>query len=222
MYICDLAACFDACAFYANLRKDENDLAMDDNKKKKILTVSLIALLALLIIGIIILCVVLANPRNSDGNGDFVNTDANDPDKIVPDYPPQDEDPNQAPMENDPGGQLETEEGGGAVNITYGQDARVDLSEGKVTLYCANPSKSTRDMVITLVLDNGSNTVICRSQRVTPGNQIKELPLDENAKEVLLAGGYNAKYVVGCYNPVSNEKDTVELETKGIVLTVVE
>lgn len=200
---------------------DEKNLTMDE-KKKKILTISLIALLILLLIGIIVLCIALANPREGDGGGDIVNTDANDPDKIVPDYPPQDEDPNQSPMENDPGGKLETEEGGGAVNLTYGEEAKVDLSDGKVTLYCANPSKSTRDMVITLVLDNGTETVVCRSQRVTPGNQIRELTLADGAKELLLVGGYNAKYVVGCYNPTTNEKDSVELEAKGIVLTVVQ
>ena len=194
-----------------------------DEKKKKILIISLIALLILLLIGIIVLCVALSNPRDGgDGSGDIVNTDVNDPDKIVPDYPPQDEDPNQAPMENDPGGKLETEEGGGAVNITYGEEAKVDLSDGKVTLYCANPSKSTRDMVIALVLDNGTDTVVCRSQRVTPGNQIRELTLNDSAKELLLVGGYNAKYVVGCYDPETNEKDSVELEAKGIVLTVVQ
>ena len=193
-----------------------------DDKKKKILTISLIALLVLLIIGIIILCVALANPREGDGGSGGVNPDIKDTDKLVPDYPPQDEDPNQAPMENDPGGTLETEEGGGAVNITYGEEAKVDLSDGKVTIYCANPSKSTRDMVITLVLDNGSDTIVGRSQRVTPGNQIIEIPLEESAKELLLVGGYNAKYVVGCYDPVTNEKDSVELEAKGIVLTVVQ
>ena len=182
-----------------------------DDKKRKILTVSLIVLLALLVAGIII-TVVLLN-INTPGE--------NESDKLVPDYPPQDTEPNQSPMESDPGGTLATEEGGAGVNLTYTPTATVDLSEGTVKLYYANPSKSTQDMVISLVLENG-DTVICRSQRITAGNQVRELPLEEGAKEMLDVGGYNARYVVGCYDPDTNEKAIVELVGSGVVVTVVE
>ena len=182
-----------------------------DDKKRKILTIALFALLALLIVGIIIICLLL----NID--------DSDDSNKIVPDYPPQATDPNQSPMENDPGGVLETSEGGAGVNLTYTAIATVHLSKGTVELYYANPSKSTQDMVVTLVLDNENNEVVCRSQRITPGNQVKELPLDESIKDLLEVGaGYNAKYVVGCYDPETNEKAIVELEGGGVVVTVVE
>lgn len=180
-----------------------------DEKKRKILTAALFILLALLLIGIIIICILLNINKNKE------------PDKIVPDYPPQETDENQSPMENDPGGTLETSEGGAGVNLTYTAVAKADLSEGKVKLYYANPSKSTQDMVVTLVAVK-SNTVICRSQRITAGNQVRELPLDEKAKELLSAGEYEAKYVVGCYDPKTNEKAIVELEGGGVVLTVVE
>ncbi len=181
-----------------------------DDKKRKILIAALAALLALLIIGIIIVCVVLSR--------------ANDPvddNKIVPDYPPQATDPNQSPMDNDPGGTLETEEGGAGVNLTYTATATVDLSEGTVTLYYANPSKSTQDMVVSLVLEN-SNIVICRSQRITAGNQIRELPLEDDARAALDEGGYDAKYVVGCYDPNTNEKAMVELVGGGVRVNVVQ
>lgn len=182
-----------------------------NDKNRKILTIALFALLALLIVGIIVICVLLN-----------VNEDK-DNDKIVPDYPPQDTDPNQSPMENDPGGVLETSAGGAGVNLTYTATATVDLSEGVVKLYYANPSKSTQDMVVTLVLDNENNDVVCRSQRITPGNQVKTLPLDAKIKDLLEVGaGYNAKYVVGCYNPETSEKAIVELEGGGVVITVVE
>lgn len=190
-------------------RKD-NVLNME-NKNRKILTIALFALLALLIVGIIIICVVLNVDKEEQDNN-----------KILPDYPPQETDPNQSPMENDPGGVLETSEGGAGVNLTYTATATVDLSDGIVKLYYANPSRSTQDMVVTLVLENENNLVICRSQKITPGNQLKQLPLNEAAKEFLSVGGYNAKYVVGCYNPDSGEKAIVELEGSGVVVTVVE
>ena len=193
-----------------NLRKDIKLFNMDD-KKRKILTIALFALLALLIIGIIVVCLILNGGDNDDAN------------KIVPDYPPQATDPNQSPMENDPGGVLETSEGGAGVNLTYTATATAHLSEGVVKLYYANPSKSTQDMVVTLVLDNENNEIVCRSQRITPGNQVNELPLDESIKDLLEVGaGYNAKYVVGCYNPETSEKAIVELEGGGVVLSVVE
>ena len=75
-------------------------LIMDD-KKRKILIVALLALLVLLIVAIVV-CVIVIN----------VKKDVED-NKIVPDYPPQETDPNQSPMDNDPGGTLEIEEGGG-------------------------------------------------------------------------------------------------------------
>ena len=182
-----------------------------DDKKRKILIVALLALLVLLIVAIVV-CVIVINVKN----------DVED-NKIVPDYPPQETDPNQSPMDNDPGGTLEIEEGGGGVNVTYIANATVYLSENRVELYYANPSKSTQDMVIALVLESGE-TVICRSQRITPGNQIRELTLDESVKPMLEEAGegsYNAKFVVGCYDPNTNEKAIVELVSNDILVNVV-
>ena len=195
--------------FSFSFRKDI-DFVMD-NKKRRLLIAGLIVLLTFIIVGIIILCVALKAGKDN----------SKDTDKIVPDYPPQATDPNQSPMVNDPGGTLETELGGAGVNLTYTATATVDLSEGKVTLYYANPSKSTQDMVVSLVLDNG-DVVLCRSQRITAGNQIRELTLEDSAREALEIGGYNARYVVGCYDPNTNEKAVVELVGGGVVVTVVE
>ena len=187
-----------------------------EDKKRKILMISLIALLILLVIGIIV-CVILLNTDKDPA----VQNNSNNSNQIVPDYPPQETDPHQSPMDNDPGGTLEVEDGGAGVNLTYTATATVDLSEEKVTLYYANPSKSTQDMVVALVIDD---KVICRSQRITPGNQIRELSLAEGVKDSLKADGsrYDAQYVVGCYNPETNEKAIVELIGSGVVVTVVE
>lgn len=198
-------------AFKVNAQTSEriNLVLIMDDKKRKRLTVALFILLGVLVVGIIICLILLSIKKPSED------------DKLVPDYPPQETESNQTPMEGDPGGTLEVEEGGAGVNLTYTATATVDLSEGKVKLYYANPSKSTQDMVISLVIEK-DNTVLCRSQRITPGNQVRELPLDENAKSMLAAGGYNAKYVVGCYDPSTGEKAIVELVGSGVLVTVEE
>lgn len=190
----------------------ENDEEKEQDRKKLILVIILaVALVAALVVGV----VAIVNAVR--GNDEPAETESGE--LLVPDYPPQATDPNQSPMEDDPGGTLETNEGGAGVNLTYTSVATADLSEGKVTLYYANPSKSTQDMVISLVV-NGN--VICRSQRITPGNQVTTLPIEESIRDVLVVGGYNAEYRVGCYDPDTGEKAVVELVGSGVVLTVVE
>ena len=53
-------------------------------------------------------------------------------DDISPDYPPQGIESNQTPIDGDDSGKLESPEGGGAINVTYGTAATVDLSEKTV------------------------------------------------------------------------------------------
>lgn len=148
-------------------------------------------------------------------------TEASETDEpLVPDYPVPETDPNQKPMEDDPGGSFETGEGGAGVNLTYTPTALVDLSDETVKLYFANPKKSTNDMIASLVIDG---TVICRSKKIVAGNQITELKLQSGVKDILPEGVYNnAKYVVGCYDPTTNEKAIVELVGAGVTVTVVQ
>lgn len=181
-----------------------------NNKKLILIIVLAVALVAALVVGV----VAIVNSIRGANDGD-----ENDENIFLPDYPPQETDVNQSPMQDDPGGTLETSSGGAGVNLTYQSVAIADLSDGRVSLYYANPAKSTQDMVISLVV-NGN--IVCRSQRITPGNQITSLPLEEDIKDLLAVGGYNAEYIVGCYDPATGEKAVVELVGSGVVLTVVE
>lgn len=56
-------------------------------------------------------------------------------DPVTPDYPPQGVEVNQTPIQDDSSNKLDTPEGGGAINVTYGTAATVSLSGKKVTLY---------------------------------------------------------------------------------------
>ena len=183
---------------------------MEENKKKKVLIWVLFGVLGLLIAAIIIVACVLLTRKD-----DPVNTDK----LLVPDYAGEEVDPNQSPMENEPEGSLETQMGGTGVNVTYTTSVKADLSDSKVELYFANPSKSLQDMRITLVVDD---VIICQSKKLTPGNQIKSLDLDAEAKEMLAAGKYSsAQFLIGCYDPETTEKAALELAVD-VDLTVVE
>lgn len=139
-------------------------------------------------------------------------------DDISPDYPPQGIESNQTPIDGDDSGKLESPEGGGAINVTYGTAATVDLSEKTVTIYYANPNASNQNVSILIMVND---LVVAKSDLITPGNQVSKLELQKEAASRLQVGGYNADLVVRAYDPESGEKAMVD--TKGeLTLTVTE
>ena len=139
-------------------------------------------------------------------------------DDISPDYPPQGIESNQTPIDGDDSGKLESPEGGGAINVTYGTAATVDLSEKTVTVYYANPNASNQNVSILIMVND---LVVAKSDLITPGNQVSKLVLYLEAVSRLQVGGYNAELVVRAYDPESGEKAMVD--TKGeLTFTVTE
>lgn len=139
-------------------------------------------------------------------------------DDISPDYPPQGIESNQTPIDGDDSGKLDTPEGGGAINVTYGTAATVDLSEKTVTIYYANPNASNQNVSILIMVND---LVVAKSDLITPGNQVSKLELQKDAASKLQVGGYDAELVVRAYDPDSGEKAMVD--TKGeLTLTVTE
>lgn len=188
---------------------------MNDNKR----TVLIAVLAAILLIFIIVSIVLIVNLVRNSNDKNKEGTESQTAEQLLPDYPPQETDPNQKPMDNDPGGSFETAEGAEGVNLTYELNATVDLSDESVSLYYANPSKSTQDMVVKLVVDD---KIICASKKLVPGNEINNLSLEAGMKDVLTVGGYDAKFVIGCYDPQSSEKAVVDLVVDKVRVTVVE
>lgn len=136
-------------------------------------------------------------------------------DPITPDYPPQGTEGNQKPIEGDTGNKIDSPEGGGAINVTYGTNATVSLSEKKVTLYYANPNASNQNVAILIMIDD---MVVAKSDLITPGNEITELVLEDYAASKLQEGGYNAELLVRAYN---DDGEKAMVDTKGeITLTV--
>lgn len=138
--------------------------------------------------------------------------------RISPDYPPQGTEDMQEPIDDDNSDKMESEEGGGAINVTYSMDVTVDLSDKTVSLYYANPNASNQNVALLIMIDD---LVVAKSDLITPGHQVKELPLETYAKSKLMAGGYDATLVVRSYNPENGEKAMINTEGK-INLTVVE
>lgn len=134
------------------------------------------------------------------------------------DYPTLELESNQTPIEGDTGDKLESPEGGGAINVTFGTTATVSLSDKTVKLYYANPNASNKNVTVSVMIDD---LTVASSGLISPGNQVTELKLDEAAISALSVGSRNAELVVRAYDVESGEKAMVD--TKGnITLTVVE
>lgn len=188
---------------------------MNNTKRNILIAVLAVILLIVIIVSVVLIANMVTDAKNKDKDSDSSETS----DQLLPDYPPQEVDPNQKPMDKDPGGKFETAEGAEGVNLTYELSATVDLSDESVSLYYANPSKSTQDMVVKLVVDD---KIICASKKLVPGNQLSKLDLEPGMKNKLAVGGYDAKFVIGCYDPQSSEKALVDLVVDGVRVTVVE
>lgn len=174
---------------------------MGSEKKKRNIIIIILIILILLCLSVTVWALFFR-----DSGGDI----------ITPDYPPQGTEQNQKPIEDDNSEKLESPEGGGAINVTYGTDATASIKEGTVSVYYANPKASNQNVAILITIDD---LVVAKSDLITPGNMVTELKFEENAKSKLTEGGYNAQLVVRAYDPSSGEKAMID--TKGeITLTV--
>ena len=128
-----------------------------------------------------------------------------------PDYPQQEVDGNSEPIGDGDGDatKLETPEGGGAVSLTYSKEVSISLSEKKASLMFANPSRSTQNITLQLVI---GDTVILQTGTLTPGNQVTSLMLEKDAESGLAAGSCEGTFVVSFYDPQSGEKAMLSTE----------
>ena len=180
------------------------------NKKTLIIIIALLLLLVIFI-GIAVWALFFR---------EIAPVDEDDTEGILrPDYPPQNTEQNQKPIPNDPGGEIQTPDGGGGVNITYSKNVTVDLSEKKATLYYANPSRSNQNAKIGVMI---GERVVLESELITPGNMVTSLPLSDGAESFFDAesiGEYDAELVVGFYDPQTGAKAMVD--SRGAVKVIV-
>ena len=136
---------------------------------------------------------------------------------ITPDYAPGKLDPNAERITGNDTGKLETPSGGGAISLQYVDKVTIDLSDKKAYLTYANPSKSTQNIVLQIVI---KGQVIVQSERIEPGYQVRELPLLPGADKMLSEGVYTeAVFKILSYNPETGEKAMVDTQAE-ITVTV--
>lgn len=123
-----------------------------------------------------------------------------------PDYAPQQVEPNANPI-GDGGDKLSQPEGGGAVSLTYSNEAMLTLSSKTAQLMFQNPTRSNQDMVLELVV---ADKALVRSGRLPPGYKVEALSgVDVTG---LSAGTYEGKFRILYYNVDSGEKAVVNTE----------
>ena len=110
----------------------------------------------------------------------------------------------------------EEREGGGSVNLRYRPEAVIDLSTGKAALFFANPPSSDQGLVLQLTV---RGTVLAESGLLAPGTALEEMALLPGMAERLQPGGYDASFLVTCYDAESGEQAILQTEAR-ITLTV--
>lgn len=127
--------------------------------------------------------------------------------ELTPDYAPGVIDPNAVPLPED-GEKLEPSEGGGAVSLSFSDDIAVNLESKEIKLYFQNPSKSTEDMVLQIIITkNDKDVIIGQSERIPAGYAIYKMKLLDSVK--LQKGGYDGKINILYYNTQTEEKAMV-------------
>lgn len=165
------------------------------NQKKTTIIIAILALITVIALGVTMWALFFR-----DSGGQQV---------LAPDYAPQQKEENAETIPDDTGDKMENPEGGGAVSLTYSNEVTIDISDKAAALYFANPGKSNQDMVIQIAIQD---TIILQSGTLSPGNQVKLLNLLEGAEDMLQPGGYEGKFIVLYYDPISGEKSMVNTE----------
>ena len=138
--------------------------------------------------------------------------------ELTPDYAPAELDANAKDIEGDTQEKLDMPEGGGSVGITYIPDVTIDLSEETATFMFQNPGRSNSDVVLQIMIQD---EIIAQSGKLTPGKELDSMALLDGAADMLKPGGYDAKFVILFYDPVSAERSILKSEG-AISITVVE
>ena len=126
---------------------------------------------------------------------------------LAPDYAPQEIEQNAEDMGDSDADKLDAPEGGGAVTLTYQDAVEIDLSDKTISLMYGNPTESTMDIVLQIIIQDN---LIAQTGRLEPGRQVKKLDLDDAVAKTLQPGGYEGKFVVSFYNVETGEKSALD------------
>ena len=129
---------------------------------------------------------------------------------LKPDYAPGVIDKNAVPL-HDNNEKMRATDGGGAVSLSYSNKVAIDLNTRELTLYFQNPSQSTHNMVLEVIITQGDKeVVIAKSDMLPVGYAIYKLELQDDIR--LLEGGYNGKFNILYYDEITEEKAAVNTD----------
>ena len=97
-------------------------------------------------------------------------------------------------------------DGSGTVSMSFTKYVTVDISEKKAYLSFANPSESTQDMQVQLVLDE---KVLAQNDKLTPGSKISQMTLIEGVEKDLETGRYEGKLAISFLNRDSGKRSVL-------------
>lgn len=129
---------------------------------------------------------------------------------ITPDYAPQDIEINVEQYEDANDDKMEAPQNGGAIRVQYSKDVKIDLSEKLAYIDYKNPSKSTHDIILQIIV---KDEVIAQSGTIPPGYKLEKLELLSEVSDRLTEGIYkDAKFKILSYNPETREKAMIDAE----------
>lgn len=95
---------------------------------------------------------------------------------------------------------------GGSMQVSFYPDATAYLSEKRVSMYYANSTASHQDVIVFLMV---GDTVIAQSESVMPGQELRELALEDDAIAFLREESYDAELLIYYYDHESGDKTLI-------------
>lgn len=168
-----------------------------DQGKKQIYNILIMILILITVAAVSVTAWTLLSQKNTNTTG------------LIPDYAPQEEEPNAESIPDDSNEKMENPEGGGSVSLVYSREVSISLSNESAELLFMNPGKSNQDMILQIVIQD---VVVAQSGILKAGNQITELELMSEVVGKLSDGIYEGNFNVLYYDPETGEKAIVNTE----------
>lgn len=109
----------------------------------------------------------------------------------------------------DSGEKMESESGGGSVNLTYSDQVRISTGEKLAYLMFSNPGRSNQNLTVQILV-NGET--IAQSGLILPGHKIEKLDLLSGAGDTLSGGEHTGNFRIQYYDPTTGEQAIVITE----------
>ena len=160
------------------------------NKGKSIVFIILAAIIVVLVLYIIVI------KKNSNN--------------FIPDYASGTIDVNAIKEDNSNTEKKDYSQGSGSVNLKFSNVVEVNKSTKKAKLYFKNPSTSSKNIVLYLIIrQNDKELVLGTSDIIPPGYALYQLDLDDVSLQV---GGYKGIIKTVFYDESSNAKEIIDSE----------